>query len=104
MTKIKNYINGEYVPPIADGWLDNYNPSTGEIYGKIPNSSKEDIELAYKSANVAFDSWSNTPIDERSKILIKIADLLEGNLVRFAEAESRDNGKPISLAIPNWAL
>ena len=99
MTKIKNYINGEYVPPIADGWLDNYNPSTGEIYGKIPNSSKEDIELAYKSANVAFDSWSNTPIDERSKILIKIADLLEGNLVRFAEAESRDNGKPISLAL-----
>ena len=97
--KILNYINGEYEPPIADGWIDNYCPSNGEVNGQIPNSSKEDIELAVKAAQEVFPSWSNTPIDERSKILIKIADLLEENLVRFAEAESRDNGKPISLAL-----
>ncbi len=97
--KIQNYINGEYVPPIADEWIDNYCPSNGEVNGQIPNSSKEDIELAVKAAQEAFPSWSNTSIDERSKILIKIADLLEENLVHFAEAESRDNGKPISLAL-----
>lgn len=99
MNKIQNYINGEFMPPIADGWLDNYCPATGEVYGQIPNSSKEDVELAYKSAKNAFSSWSQTTVEERSRILIKISELLEENLIQFAEAESKDNGKPLSLAM-----
>ena len=96
---IQNYINGQYLPAVANGWIDNYNPSNGEVYGQIPNSSKEDVELAYKSAKKAFSSWSKTTVEERSRILIKISELLEENLVQFAEAESKDNGKPISLAM-----
>ncbi len=95
---IKNYINGDFSLPIANGWIDNYNPSNGEVYGQIPNSSKEDVEQAYQSAKSAFPSWSQTTLEERSRILIKISELLEANLDRFAEAESKDNGKPISLA------
>ncbi len=98
MMNIKNYINGAFLPPVADRYIDNYNPSNGEIYGQIPNSDVQDVELAYKSAKKAFPSWSKTTIDERSRILIKISELLEANLQRFAEAESKDNGKPISLA------
>lgn len=85
--------------PAADGWIDNYCPSNGEVNGQIPNSSKEDIELAVNAAKVAFESWSQTPIEERSRILIKISELLEENLMQFAEAESGDNGKPLSLAM-----
>ncbi len=96
--KIKNYINGKFLPPISDEWIDNYNPSNGEVYGQIPNSSKQDVEEAYKAAKNAFPKWSQTTIEERSRILIKISELLEENLQRFAEAESKDNGKPISLA------
>ncbi|MBV1888230.1 MAG: aldehyde dehydrogenase [Urechidicola sp.] len=99
MNKIQNYINGKYVLPIADGWLDNFCPATGEVYGQIPNSSKEDVELAYKSARDAFEGWSQTTVEERSRILIKISELLEENLVQFAKAESTDNGKPLSLAM-----
>ncbi len=95
---IKNYINGDFSLPIANGWIDNYNPSNGEVYGQIPNSSKEDVEQAYQSAKSAFPSWSQTTLEERSRILIKISELLEANLDRFAEAESKDNGKPVSLA------
>jgi aminomuconate-semialdehyde/2-hydroxymuconate-6-semialdehyde dehydrogenase len=95
---IQNYINGEFKNPTSEEWIDNYNPSNGEIYGQIPNSSQEDVELAYNAAKKAFPSWSQTTLDERSRILIKIADLLENNLQRFAEAESKDNGKPVSLA------
>ncbi|MDO6744661.1 aldehyde dehydrogenase [Tenacibaculum soleae] len=95
---IQNYINGKLISPVADRWIDNYNPSNGEVYSQIPNSSKEDVELAYKAAADAFPSWSNTTLDERSKILSKIADLIEENLDKLAEAESKDNGKPISLA------
>ena len=95
---IKNYINGEFTNPESNQWINNYNPSNGEVYGQIPNSSKEDVEQAYQSAKSAFPSWSQTTLEERSRILIKISELLEANLDRFAEAESKDNGKPISLA------
>jgi aminomuconate-semialdehyde/2-hydroxymuconate-6-semialdehyde dehydrogenase len=95
---IQNYINGNFHNPINNEWIDNYNPSNGEIYSQIPNSSKEDVENAYIAAKSAFPSWSQTTLEERSRILIKISELLEANIQRFAEAESKDNGKPISLA------
>lgn len=96
--RIQNFINGEFLDPKSKDWIDNYNPSNGAVYGQLPNSSKEDIELAYKSAKSAFSEWSNTTLDERSRILVKISDLLEQNLEDFAKAESKDNGKPLSLA------
>jgi aminomuconate-semialdehyde/2-hydroxymuconate-6-semialdehyde dehydrogenase len=95
---IKNYINGKFVAPIHGNAIDNFNPSNGEVYGQIPNSTTEDVELAYDAAKSAFKKWSNTTLEERSRILIKISDLLEANLERFALAESKDNGKPLSLA------
>jgi aminomuconate-semialdehyde/2-hydroxymuconate-6-semialdehyde dehydrogenase len=98
MIKIQNYINGQFVDPINNEWIDNYCPSNGEVYGLIPNSTSEDIDKAYNSARSAFRQWSQTTLEERSRILIKISELLEANLQRFAEAESKDNGKPISLA------
>ena len=44
--QLKNYINGEFVNPISNDWIDNYNPSNGEVYGQIPNSNTEDVEKA----------------------------------------------------------
>lgn len=98
MTNIQNYINGHYENPVSNDWLNNYCPANGEIYGQIPNSSKADVENAFIAAKSAFPIWSQTTFEERSRILIRISELLEENLQRFAEAESKDNGKPISLA------
>ena len=98
MHRIQNYINSKFVPPVSDGWIDIYCPANGEVYGQIPNSSKEDVENAYLAAKSAFSSWSQTTLEERSRILIKISELIEANLQRLAEAESKDNGKPFSLA------
>ncbi|TVZ57055.1 aminomuconate-semialdehyde/2-hydroxymuconate-6-semialdehyde dehydrogenase [Lutibacter sp. Hel_I_33_5] len=95
---IKNYINGKFENPIHGDYIDNYDPSVGEVYGQIPNSTNEDVEKAYEFASKAFPKWSNTTLEKRSRILIKISDLLEENLVRFAKAESIDNGKPLNLA------
>ena len=96
--KIQNYINGEFVNPILGNYIDNYNPSIGEVYGQIPDSTKEDVEKAVEAAEKAFPSWSNTTLATRSKILSKIADLIKEKLTFLAEAESKDNGKPVSLA------
>ncbi len=95
---IQNYINGEFQDPISGDWIDNFQPSTGEVYGKIPNSGKEDVEKAYQAANKAFHSWSNTSLNDRSKILLKISQLITAKLTELAKAESKDNGKPLSLA------
>ena len=93
--KIQNYINGNFHNPIDDEWLDNYNPSNGEVYGQLPNSSKEDVENAYIAAKSAFPTWSQTTLEERSRILIKISELLESNLQRFAEADGFEEAHQI---------
>ncbi|WP_440069405.1 aldehyde dehydrogenase [Tenacibaculum discolor] len=98
MQNIKNYINGELVAPVANNYIDNYNPSIGEVYGQIPNSTKEDVALAYKAAKTAFPAWSNTTLNERRDILSRIAQLIQQRLPELAEAEAKDNGKPLSLA------
>jgi aminomuconate-semialdehyde/2-hydroxymuconate-6-semialdehyde dehydrogenase len=98
MQKIENYINGQLVSPLSGNYLDNYNPSTGAIYSLIPDSDETDVQKAYEAANAAFPSWSVTPAGERSRILLKIADLILNNLDELALAESIDNGKPLSLA------
>lgn len=98
MQKIKNYINGELIEPVGKEYIDNYNPSIGKVYSFIPDSDERDVELATQAALKAFPSWSITPKEERSRILLKISELIEKNLERFASAESIDNGKPVSLA------
>lgn len=95
---IQNYINGQYVNPIQDNWMDNYCPANGEVYGQIPNSSSEDVEKAYQSAKSAFRLWSETSLEERSRIMLRISELIESKLDELAEAESKDNGKPLWLA------
>lgn len=95
---IKNYINGNYQNPKSEEWIDNYDPATGRVYGQIPNSGVQDIEEATHVAKAAFPAWSTTTLDERSRILMNIATGIEARLDELAQAESQDNGKPISLA------
>jgi len=98
MEKIKNYINGELIAPLNNQYLDNYNPSNGTVYSLIPDSDADDVSLATKAAKEAFPLWSKTPKEKRSRILQKLAFLIEENLDRLALAESTDNGKPLKLA------
>lgn len=98
MKNIKNYINGEFEEAVSKETIDNINPSIGEVYSLLPKSSKADVEKAVKAAENAFQVWSNTELNKRAKIMLRIADLIEKNLDRFANAESIDNGKPLHLA------
>src|SRR5690554_2747097 len=97
--KIRNFINGEYVDAVSGQWIDNYEPMRGNVYSHLADSDERDVANAYEAAQQAFLNWSETPIEKRSRILIKIADLIEENQQVLAEAESCDNGKPLSLSI-----
>jgi aminomuconate-semialdehyde/2-hydroxymuconate-6-semialdehyde dehydrogenase len=69
MQKIANYINGALVEPTSKQYIDNYNPSTGTVYSLCPDSDERDVELAYQAAEAAFEGWSNTPTEKRSRII-----------------------------------
>lgn len=108
MLTIQNFINGEYVPPLRGEYLDNFNPATGMLSGKIPSSGQADIDAAVKAASAAFPAWSNMPLYDRHDILRAVADGIMQNLDKLAQAESSDSGKTVDTArtvdIPRAAL
>lgn len=98
MINLRNYINGCMEDPVEGRYLPNYEPATGQVYSQIPDSGDADLEKALEAAAAAFPAWSKLPLEERYKVLIRVSDLIEANLDMLAEAESRDNGKPVWLA------
>jgi aminomuconate-semialdehyde/2-hydroxymuconate-6-semialdehyde dehydrogenase len=97
-TPITNFIDGEFIKPAAGKYLEKIEPATGKPYSQVADSGREDVDLAVVAAENAFPPWSKTPAAERSKILLRVADLIERDLEKFARAESIDTGKPITLA------
>lgn len=98
MITINNFINGEWRESKSGQWLDLIDPSRGKAYGIAPDSTKEDVEDAVSAASAAFPSWSSMSVEQRSEILYGIGRRIEEKLEYLAQAESRDNGKPIWLA------
>ncbi len=95
---ILNFINGDYVQPRSNDWLDNVNPADGLIVGRIANSGSADIAAAHDAAVTAFGAWSNTTVEQRCSILLKLAQLIDDNLELLSAAESEDSGKPFTRA------
>ncbi len=98
MNRIQNFINGSYCDPAKGNYIDNYEPATGLVYCQIPDSTEEDIAQAVASAEKAFPIWSTMSGEERGAILMRISLGIEKRMDEFVAAESRDNGKPLSLA------
>ncbi len=98
MQKILNYINGELVEPASKKYIDNYEPATGAVYSLCPDSDETDVQRAVEAAQAAFPAWSNTPNEKRSRMMLRIADLIEQKLNAFAKAETIDQGKPLWLS------
>ena len=96
----KMLIGGEWVESASGKLFDTYNPSTGDVLTRVAEGDRTDIDRAVTAARKAFDSgpWPNMSPSERGRLLWKLADLLEQHLEEFAELESLDNGKPVSVA------
>ena len=98
MIKLQNFIDGRFQDPACGQFLDNIEPATGKVYSLIPDSDEEDVAVAVKAAEKAFPIWSKMSVEERSKILVKLSEGIERRMDEFVQAESKDNGKPITLA------
>ncbi|WP_207832790.1 aldehyde dehydrogenase family protein [Pseudomonas sp. 43(2021)] len=90
-----NYIGGEFVPPVKGQYFENTSPVNGKLIAEFPRSTAEDIDKALDAAHAAADAWGRTSVQDRSNVLLKIADRIEQNLELLAITETWDNGKPI---------
>ena len=84
--------------PVSGQYLEDVDPATGEVIAEVADSDPADVDAAVAAASRAFPSWRKTPAEQRSKLLMRLADLIEENFDELASLESEDNGKPVSLA------
>ncbi len=98
MKKILNFINGEMLEPVGKKYLENFNPSRGIAYSLIPDSTGADVDLAIEAAKKAQPRWAGLTAEQRGHYLQELANGITRKLELFAQAESVDNGKPVTLA------
>jgi len=96
----KMFIDGKWVEAASGKTFPTYNPATGEVMAQVAEGDREDINRAVKAARKAFDGgpWPEMSASERGRMVWKLADLIEQHLEEFAQLESLDNGKPLSVA------
>lgn len=89
------YIDGKWTKGRGDTTFITYCPANGELLASCVDACKEDVDDAVKAAWKSFATWKDISPQERSSMLLKIADLIDENLEKLALVESMDNGKPI---------
>jgi len=96
---LQQFINGQWVDAASGKTLDVINPANEEVIARVPASDAEDVDRAVEAADRAFASWSQTTPQDRSLMLLKLADLLEARADELGRLESRNAGKPVGAAI-----
>lgn len=94
----KLYINGQWIASTGAGTIDVINPSTEEIIGRIPEGTAEDVDKAVAAARAAFETWSQTSIDERVKYLQAITAEMQKRQEDIATTIASEVGMPIMLS------
>jgi len=98
MDDLRNYIGGQFLTHSGGQWMENSEPATGSQICRIPLSDASDVDAAVGAARAAQPAWGSLSHSERADWLDRIADALEARYEDIAALESRDTGKPISLA------
>jgi 1-pyrroline dehydrogenase len=100
----QQFIGGKFVDAASGETLDVENPANGTVIARVPASADEDVDRAVEAADKAFQSWRQTTPQDRSLILLKIADALEANSDELGRLESANAGKPVAAAIDEIAV
>ena len=97
MRTLRNFVGGEYVDPASDDRSDIVDPSTARVVASAPVSSAADVDIAYRSAATAFETWGQTTPSERQRALLKFADAIESHADELVRLEAENTGKPYAL-------
>lgn len=93
--KAKNYVGGKWILPEHCEWLDVHNPSTGEVVGQVPISSRSDVDMAAARASEAFREWKNLPVSRRVQSLYRLAAMLRENEEEISRTLTLEMGKSL---------
>ena len=94
----KFFINGKWIEPTGRSTLDVINPATEKAFATISLGNADDVDSAAKAAKSAFDSWSNSSIEERKEIISNIVGGLKSRSDEMATAISSEMGAPMGLS------
>jgi 1-pyrroline dehydrogenase len=94
----KNFVGGEFVDAVEGGTAEIINPSTGETIAEVPNGTQADVDRAVEAAKRAWPEWRDTTPQERSELLLKLADAIDAHTDELARVESQNVGKPLGYA------
>jgi malonate-semialdehyde dehydrogenase (acetylating)/methylmalonate-semialdehyde dehydrogenase len=87
--------NGKWSKPQVQSYGDVYNPSTGEVIGRVPFCGTREVDQAVEAASKAFVTWSNTPVTKRATILFRYRELMNAHFDELVTLCTRENGKTI---------
>lgn len=93
-----NYINGEWTDSKSGEYIENINPATGEVLGKVPLSTKEDVDKAVQAAKEAQKLWRLVPAPKRAEVLYEVAHLLKERKEMLSQILTKEMGKVIEEA------
>ncbi len=96
---LKQFINGKWVDSASGKTLAVENPANGKVIAQVPDSSSEDVDRAVEAAATAFETWKHTTPQDRSLMMLKLADAIEARADDLGRTESRNAGKPVGAAI-----
>jgi len=98
LSKVSNYINGQWVDSGASEWQEVVNPATGETLAQVPLSSPSEVAAAIEAAAAAFPEWRRTPPEDRIQPLFKLKVLLEDHIDEISRIITQENGKTFAEA------
>jgi len=107
LDRVKTYqqfIGGSFVDAADGRTAEVINPANDQVIGTVPASSAEDVDRAVNAADEAFQTWRKTTPQDRSLLLLKVADKLEAKADEFGRLESANAGKPVGAAIDEMAV
>jgi aldehyde dehydrogenase (NAD+) len=95
----KIFIDGAWVPSAGKGTIDVFDSTNGEVIGRIPDGTADDVDKAAKAARAAFEDWSQRSPEERGKFCTRIAEGLSGRMDEIATIVTREAGMPKWLSL-----
>src|ERR1700686_1696700 len=102
LTKVPNYVNGQWVESAVTEWFDVTNPATGETIARAPLSDATEVAAAVEAAAAAYPEWRRTPPEDRIQPLFKLKQLLEDHIDELSRIITQENGKTFTEAKAEW--
>src|ERR1700752_4205552 len=90
---LDNFIGGRWVPSRTSDFFAVHNPAVGELIGRTPLSTADDVDAAVQAATKAFPAWRDTPVNTRAQVLYKVKQLMEQHFDEMARIVTTEHGK-----------